>query len=175
MSVYYTSVSSNTATINNFEAVQAWCENYDVEPELDLVEGESGSGTISLLPESPSDASWPSALRVEELPDVSDFEDEDGDIDDDGLFNAEDTLRDVHGRERYSEFLAGLAPFLTSSFIIQAASFDSSGEFFGALQWTARPCANVEFVEIAPLANISRANERVGLNPISALSEGPDK
>ena len=138
MSVDYIYARSNRAALNYVKAAQEESERYAVLPKPEILSrGDGGEGTISLVRESPDESNWPSALPVAELPEPpSDENDEEANF---RWGEAIDALQEAHGEQGFSEWLRSLAPYLKEPFIVQAASFDSAGNFYFAMEWTIRP------------------------------------
>src|SRR5262249_20769818 len=75
MSSFYIRVGMNRPTVNTPEAVQGILNEYDVRPDLQVVtENEAGTGVLAFREYLDMLVKWPSAVRVEELPDEPDDE-----------------------------------------------------------------------------------------------------
>jgi hypothetical protein len=159
--VYYTFVRSNTSTLNDVNAVVNASNEYTIQPEPEILALDDGSsGSIRLVRESPRIANWPSALKEANLPEpavssTADDKEEQGDEEaliEEALAAWEqhvNELRASYGEQGFSEWLLALAPFLTTSFTIQAADFDNAGNFYRATQWVIKPGAkSVEVTKI---------------------------
>jgi hypothetical protein len=135
----------NRPTVNTPEAVQEILEQYDLQLELQVVTGsEAGTGVLAF--EEDAYAGWPSAVRVDELPDVSG---EDKDERDDEWYEACHKLHVERGQQGLTDMLLALAPHLSSPLVVQVATFDPAGSFGAAKEWTVRPGATeVEVKEI---------------------------
>jgi hypothetical protein len=175
MPVYYISVNSNIATLSDESAATEASKIRTIRPEPKILShGESG-GTISLVRVRPDEAYWPSALMEDDLPEmpepaVSSVENDEAEVDEElaedlatdkaldealDLWNEwVDELHESKGQQGFIEWLLTIAPYLSTPFIIQAASFDSSGDFYFATEWTVRPAATeVEVKKIEMLEN----------------------
>src|SRR5215469_6856457 len=79
---YYIHVGMNRPTVNTPEAVQKILRHYDVRPALQVVPAnEAGTGVLAFREYVDMLVRWPSAVRVEELPDEpTDEEPSDADL-----------------------------------------------------------------------------------------------
>jgi hypothetical protein len=139
----YTYVAINDPKINAPAAVSNALEPFDL-CRLRLEIAETGDGAKLKMEDDfdPEDADWPSVVRTAELPDQDDaFASDD-----------ESRLHDERGQQGLMDLLLALAPYLAEPLILQAASFDSTGEFYSTAEWTVQPgTTSVEFKEIAAL------------------------
>jgi hypothetical protein len=143
---WYTPVSINRAKVKSAEEVREILDGYDSRLLLKVVDDGTGKGTLVLDPEvGPMDAAWPSALRLEDIPDEDDFESEHE------LMQAEWQAHEEQGHAGLIELLSRLSPFLESPLIVVAADFSTFGNFGRAMNWMVRPGEmEVEVTQIRP-------------------------
>lgn len=148
MSMGCTCVLTNGAKIKDEVAVGRVLDERDIRPPMAVVRN-AGAARLTLGEgELPDVLEWPSAVYADEMPSPYEFDD------DDLLEDAELEVHEDKGEQGFIDLLVALAPYLDEPLIIQAAEFNTAGEFYRAAEWTVRPGATaVESKEIVALDN----------------------